>query len=239
MKLGLGTFGTAGDPDTFEATEEVKTAFAYIPDGIKFYQPVTLGGVEFDELVWNAENITLSYGSDALVGSLPPTWKMYDIFLGDYTLYYYKTAADYNNGNVSTLDVTLTKDVYGKTYLLSGVVNGHDLVVTYDLSTGAINLLAQVVGEEPGYYYQLAGNNTPAGKVTYDADKGMTGTWVIDSDPFTVTFADNGRWSYAVTGFIMYKFTSAGSRVGNVGSGEYSFYSGSGYLRYLTKIVKK
>ena len=239
MNLKLGTFGTPDDPATFEATEEVKTAFAYIPNGIKFYEPVTLGGVEFDELAWDQDNITLSYGGDALKGSLPPTWKNYDAFLGDYTLYYYSTAADYNSGKVSSFDISISKDVYGKTYLMSGIVHGHDLIGSFDLSTGTINLLAQVVGEEPGFYYQLAGNNTPAGKVTYDGNYGMVGTWEIDSDPFTVTFADNGRWSFAVTGFIMYKFSSAGTRIGNVGSGEYSFYSGSGYLRYLTKIVKK
>jgi hypothetical protein len=239
MNLALGTFGTPDDPETFEASEEAKTAFAYTPDGIKFYQPVTLGGVEFDELTWDPDKVTLSYGGDALKGSLPPTWRAYDVFLGDYTLYYYSTASDYNNGKVSTLDISVTKNVYGKSYLMSGIVQGHDLVGTYDLSTGTINLLAQVVGEEPGFYYQLAANNTPNGKVSYDGTIGMTGVWEIDSDPFTAQFKDNGLWSYAVTGFIMYKFSNAGDRIGRVETGEYSFHTGSGYLRYVSKIVKK
>ena len=235
IEMNLGS----GAGEDFQAEETQKTAFAYIPDGIKFYKPVTLGGVEFDELAWDSENVTFSYGGDSLKGKLPDYWRTYDSFPGEYTLYYYKTAADYNNKKVSTFDITITENVRNKSYWISGMVHDHDVVGTYDLSTGTMSILAQVVGTSPGYYYQLSCNNTPAGKVSYDADKGMIGLWEIDSDPFTVNFKDNGLWSYACTGFIMYQFTNAGTRVGRMETGEWSFYSGSGYLRYLTKIVKK
>ena len=235
IEMNLGS----GAGEDFQAEETKKTAFAYIPDGIKFYKPVTLGGVEFDELAWNSENVTFSYGSDSLKGKLPDYWKPYDSFPGEYTLYYYKTASDYNNKKVSTFDITISENVRNKSYWISGMVHDHDVVATYDLSTGTMSILAQVVGTSPGYYYQLSCNNTPAGKVSYDADKGMIGLWEIDSDPFTVNFQDNGLWSYECTGFIMYQFSNAGTRIGRMETGEWSFYSGSGYLRYLTKIVKK
>ena len=235
IELKLGS----GEGEGFQADETHKTAFAYTPTGIKFYRPVTLGGVEFDELVWNYDNKTFAYGSDVLQGKLPDYWQPYDSFPGEYTLYYYKTATDYNNKIVSTFDITITENVRNKSYWISGMVHDHDVVGTYDLSTGTMSILAQVVGTTPGYYYQLSCNNTPAGKVSYDADKGMIGLWEIDSDPFTVNFKDNGLWSNECTGFIMYQFTNAGTRVGQMGTGEWSFYSGSGYLRYLTKIVKK
>lgn len=235
IELKLGS----GEGNDFQAEETHKTAFAYTPTGIKFYRPVTLGGVEFDELVWNYDNKTFAYGSDVLQGKLPDYWQPYDSFPGEYTLYYYKTATDYNNKIVSTFDITITENVRNKSYWISGMVHDHDVVGTYDLSTGTMSILAQVVGTSPGYYYQLSCNNTPAGKVSYDADKGMIGLWEIDSDPFTVNFKDNGLWSNECTGFIMYQFTNAGTRVGQMATGEWSFYSGSGYLRYLTKIVKK
>ena len=98
IEMNLGS----GAGEDFQAEETQKTAFAYIPDGIKFYKPVTLGGVEFDELAWDSENVTFSYGGDSLKGKLPDYWKPYDSFPGEYTLYYYKTAADYNNKKVST-----------------------------------------------------------------------------------------------------------------------------------------
>lgn len=235
IELKLGS----GEGDDFQAEETHKTAFAYTPTGIKFYRPVTLGGVEFDELVWNYDNKTFAYGSDVLQGKLPDYWQPYDSFPGEYTLYYYATASDYNNKKVSSFDITISENVRNKSYWISGMVHDHDVVGTYDLSTGTMSILAQVVGTSPGYYYQLSCNNTPAGKVSYDADKGMIGLWEIDSDPFTVNFKDNGLWSNECTGFIMYQFTNAGTRVGQVATGEWSFYSGSGYLRYLTKIVKK
>ena len=235
IELKLGS----GEGEGFQADETHKTAFAYTPTGIKFYRPVTLGGVEFDELVWNYDNKTFAYGSDVLQGKLPDYWQPYDSFPGEYTLYYYKTAADYNSQKVSTFDITVSENVRNKTYWISGMVHDHDVVGTYDRSTGTISILSQVVGTSPGYYYQLSLNNTPAGKVNYDEDKGMIGLWEVGSDPFTVNFKDNGLWSYECTGFIMYQFTNAGSRVGRMETGEWSFYSGSGYLRYLTKIVKK
>ena len=235
IELKLGS----GEGEGFQADETHKTAFAYTPTGIKFYRPVTLGGVEFDELVWNYDNKTFAYGSDVLQGKLPDYWQPYDSFPGEYTLYYYATASDYNNKKVSSFDITISENVRNKSYWISGMVHDHDVVGTYDLSTGTMSILAQVVGTSPGYYYQLSCNNTPAGKVSYDADKGMIGLWEIDSDPFTVNFKDNGLWSNECTGFIMYQFTNAGTRVGQMGTGEWSFYSGSGYLRYLTKIVKK
>ena len=235
IEMNLGS----GAGEDFQAEETQKTAFAYIPDGIKFYKPVTLGGVEFDELAWNSENVTFSYGGDSLKGKLPDYWRTYDSFPGEYTLYYYATASDYNNKKVSSFDITISENVRNKSYWISGMVHDHDVVGTYDLSTGTMSILAQVVGTRLGYYYQLSCNNTPAGKVSYDADKGMIGLWEIDSDPFTVNFQDNGLWSYECTGFIMYQFSNAGTRIGRMETGEWSFYSGSGYLRYLTKIVKK
>ena len=212
IEMNLGS----GAGEDFQAEETQKTAFAYIPDGIKFYKPVTLGGVEFDELAWNSENVTFSYGGDSLKGKLPDYWRTYDSFPGEYTLYYYATASDYNNKKVSSFDITISENVRNKSYWISGMVHDHDVVGTYDLSTGTMSILAQVVGTSPGYYYQLSCNNTPAGKVSYDADKGMIGLWEIDSDPFTVNFQDNGLWSYECTGFIMYQFSNAGTRIGRM-----------------------
>ena len=216
IEMNLGS----GAGEDFQAEETQKTAFAYIPDGIKFYKPVTLGGVEFDELAWNSENVTFSYGGDSLKGKLPDYWRTYDSFPGEYTLYYYATASDYNNKKVSSFDITISENVRNKSYWISGMVHDHDVVGTYDLSTGTMSILAQVVGTSPGYYYQLSCNNTPAGKVSYDADKGMIGLWEIDSDPFTVNFQDNGLWSYECTGFIMYQFSNAGTRIGRMETGE-------------------
>ena len=152
IEMNLGS----GAGEDFQAEETQKTAFAYIPDGIKFYKPVTLGGVEFDELAWNSENVTFSYGGDSLKGKLPDYWRTYDSFPGEYTLYYYATASDYNNKKVSSFDITISENVRNKSYWISGMVHDHDVVGTYDLSTGTMSILAQVVGTSPGYYYQLS-----------------------------------------------------------------------------------
>ena len=223
-----------------EVMEEVKTAFAFTPTGIKFYQPVTLGGVEFDEMTWDGQAKTLSYNGDTLTGRLPENWKAYEDFPGDYTLTYYATNADKTAGKASTLDVTIKEDVYRQTLLISGIGNTYDMVMQYNLSSGTVSLLAQVVGEEPGYYYQLAAYACADGYVNYSATIGTVGTWEVGTDPMCIRFADNGVWkTYLASGYILYKFTSAGSRVSSVSSGDWSLKTGNGYLRYLEKIVKK
>ena len=76
--------------------------------------------------------------------------------------------------------------------------------------------------------------------MTYTATYGMNGAWEIGTDPMCVKFTDNGAWrTYLITGYILYKFSSAGSRIGRVDSGEWSLKTGNGYLRYVEKIVKK
>lgn len=223
-----------------EVTEEINTAFAYTPTGIKLYQPVTVAGIEFDEMTWNGEAKTLSYQGNTLTGRLPENWKSYEDFVGDYTLTYYATNAAYTSKTASTIDISIREDVYRETYLVSGIVNEHDLVMRYNLSSGTISLLAQVVGTEPGYYYQLAGYACADGYVSYTATNGMDGGWELGTDPMCVKFTDNGGWkTYRITGYILYKFSSAGSRIGRVDSGEWSLKTGNGYLRYVEKIVKQ
>ena len=223
-----------------EVTEEVKTSYAYTPTGIKLYQPVTVAGIEFDEMTWDREAKTLSYGGNSLVGALPANWKAYEDFVGDYTLTYYASNADFTAKKASTLDINLREDVYRETLLVSGIVNEHDLVMKYNLSSGTVSLLAQVAGRIPGYYYQLAGYACADGYVTYTATYGMDGAWEIGTDPMSIKFTDNGAWrTYMVTGYIMYQFTDAGTRVASVSSGEWSLKTGNGYLRYVERIVKK
>ena len=223
-----------------EVMEEVKTSYACTPTGIKLYQPVTIAGIEFDEMTWDGQAKTLSYGGNTLVGRLTENWRAYEDFPGDYTLTYYATNADKTAGKASTIDVTIKEDVYRQSFLVSGIVNEHDLVMPYNLSSGTVSLLAQVVGTEPGFYYQLAGYACADGYVTYTATYGMNGAWEIGTDPMCVKFTDNGAWrTYMITGYILYKFSSAGSRIGRVDSGEWSLKTGNGYLRYVEKIVKK
>ena len=223
-----------------EVVEEINTSFAYTPTGIKLYKPVTVSGVEFDEMTWDGKAKTLSYQGNTLTGRLPENWKAYEDFIGDYTLTYYATNAAFTAKTPSTIDISIREDVYRDTYLVSGIVNEHDLVMPYNLSSGTIALRAQVVGTEPGYYYQLAGYACADGYVTYTSSYGMNGAWDVGTDPMSVSFTDNGGWkTYRITGYILYKFSNAGSRIGRVDSGEWSLKTGNGYLRYVEKIVKK
>lgn len=219
--------------------ETVSSAFSFNPSGLHLYRPVSIGGGTVNDLEWDNTAKTLSSNLINMTGSLPEDWTSYNDLLGSYTFYYYGTTANKNNDAPLSLNIEIKEKVYNKSFLISGIGKTYDLVGSYDLPSGRMSILAQVVGEEPGYYYQLAVYNYPSSSVAYTGTYGMVAVRVVDSDPATYDFRDNGAWSNKVSSFIIYKFTEAGSRVGGVSSGDWSLNTGSQYLRYVSQMVKK
>ena len=214
---------------------KVSSAFAFTPDGIKLYEPTEVGSTMLDELIWEGDTKTLAANGFNMVGKLPDTWTSYDDIIGTYTLNYTDRAAN----KAATLDVEIKENEYKKSFWLSGVGNTYDIVLTYDLAEGSIQFLSQIVGEEPGYYYQLACSGWPnSSSVSYTTTYGMKGVRDLDSDVLTLVLSSNGLWSTKVTGFILYKFTSAASRVGAVASGDFALKTGNQYL-YPVNLTKK
>ena len=229
---------------TPEGSEEsVTSAFAFIPGGMKLYKAVTVGGVKFDEMsiAWDGDNNTITANGVSYGGSYPYGWLDYYSFPGEYTLYYCTSASNYNKGVFVTLDITISEKEAKKTFTISGIGKTYDIEAGYDIASGTISICAQVVGQESGYYYQLAAYAAAQGYVKYTSDVGMTGTWDPDvTEAQTIFFKDNGAWkTYQVSSFIIYKFTNAGSRVGGVSSGDWSLNTGNQYLRYVSQMVKK
>jgi hypothetical protein len=191
-----------------------KVAYIYTDKGIRLYKPVTIGSNTFQELDWDAEAQKLvSSGAVAidLKGKLPDGWHAYNDYLGSWNLTF--------NAAASVLEgVTFTEDVKGESYIISGLSDQFTVKATYNLGTGKVQLLSQIVGTNGGYSVRMAAWDSKAGKVTYTDTIGFFLTFGANADGVddgtTIYFSDNRVWgSYVVNGFILYNMNGS-TRIG-------------------------
>ena len=85
------------NPDTTnKASEEIEVAFVYTNKGIRFYQPITVNGVELSELTFDYDEGTLTSAGEGgktftLKGVLPEGFRKFSEYEGTYKLVYDET----------------------------------------------------------------------------------------------------------------------------------------------------
>lgn len=139
-----------GDQYAESEDASVEVPYAYTETGLRFYHPVevgpyTLSGFEWDEDAQTLTAVQADGQSVALKGKLPEGWRAYDDFIGEWDLVFNDNGDWWSNPR--HVPVTIEQDVYKQSYLMKGVNKNYDLTLTYDLSTGGMQLLAQVIGE--------------------------------------------------------------------------------------------
>lgn len=199
-----------------EEPDVVKVAYMYSDKGIRLYEPVTLEGKTVQELIWGAEDQTLVslIGADEvyLEGTLPEGWHAYDDFVGKWTLTF--------NGGKSFLDgIEIKEKEKGKSFTISGLSKQFDMVATYNLGSGKLQLLSQIVGNDGVNSIRAASWDSKAGYVNYSDTIGFFLTFGENAegvdDATTIYFSDNRTWlSYTVSGFILYRMNGS-TRIGN------------------------
>jgi hypothetical protein len=199
--------------------EQVKSkmvSFIYTGTGLKFYDPLELGGVTMNRFEWNNDQSTLictDNGVNARIEvDLPENYRYYADYLGQWTFYY----------NNLSKQVAVTQEVKNKTYRVSGL--SFDFLLTYDPATGALSMLTQDVGTYNGYTVRLCPWDPAAGYFTWSPSAGMVSESNEGSDDFEIVFKDNGVWgTYVADGFLFWMFTPAGASAGRYNGGESRF----------------
>ncbi len=201
-----------------------KVSFIYTNTGVKFYEPFTLGGVTLENFRWNGADSTFvctDKGVNAsLVVSLPEGFLFYSDYIGTWAL-------TYNDGE-SVKEITISKDVKNKTYVVSGLE--FDFLMDYNMAKGTVEITTQEVGTYEGYIIMLCPWSLSSGGYFnyYDSRAGLEGTYSGEPGNIQITFADNGQWDgYDVESFLFYAFTSDG-----YGAGVFSRYP---YVVSMTK----
>ncbi len=111
----------------------------YTTNGIKFYEPVTIGEVTLSALEWDP--VTQNFKNDNVVleGYYPKGYRSYEEYIGTYSFSW----TDLNGGNQSKI-ATLKPLVENKSYIISGTLS-FDYVMTYDRSLGRIYVTSHLV----------------------------------------------------------------------------------------------
>lgn len=194
-----------------------ETPYAFTETGILFYEPVEVGPYTLEGFKWDGATGSLVAIDGAttevsLQGKLPEGWHAYADFLGTYTL-------NYRDGAAQMPNVTISEYERGSSYVISGLSDVFDVLGTYDLASGRMEIQAQYVGQEGDNLVMMAAWDSNAGYVNY-GEGGMFGT--LDEEGNTITWANNGRWSgYKPESFILYFFTSAGTRIGSTAGSQW------------------
>ena len=168
----------------------VSNAYVITDQGIRFYEPVTVGGISVSNFAYDAttQNLTaLDAGAQGTVlnGDVAADWKAYADFEGSYVLAY-----DENGSN--TVNVSLVPAGDGATYLLKGLNSNFDVVCNYSRSKGTLLIYSQKVGEAGGADVWLCAWSSTEGYLTWSTESGMMLKWDVEADGTVFTFANNG-----------------------------------------------
>lgn len=228
----------------------VETPFLFDDRGILFYQPVTIGSYEIAALDWdNATQSLVSRSGDPvavnLKGELPAGWRSYDDLLGDYELIFNDSGQSFWSAP-RTANISLVQDEYKKTMLMKGVNDLYDIKVNYDLSSGNLTIMGQIIGkygENDVYWAPLFARANAAGTgMTYSGwrstNYGMK--WMVDDEASEAAGTIVGYFSTGpcasaaqpITGFGLIMQTPAGASGGWMTAAGYSEWYPFGYRGY-------
>lgn len=190
-------------PDSSEPDVTATIAYCYTPEGITFYQPITLGSSEVQTFRWDAtaeEMVCVEDAGVVLVGGTSEDYVPYDTFLGDWIF-------SYNNGS-SAANVTIETLSEGQSFTLTGLP--YDLDLDYNKRTGQLSLTTQYVGRYSSYYIYFCPWDASEGYLTWTSGAGFDIVYNGDEANPVLTFVDNGVWgSYDVNSLLFYAFSSS------------------------------
>lgn len=195
--------------------ETTSVAYSYTDQGLRLYEPVSIGDLSIQELNYNAAEMKVSPKGtpDILEGTFPEGFRFYDDYLGTYTMVYNKT--DEDDDAFNTVTVTLKEGVKNSTILMSGLNDKYDIEFQYDRGKGVLTWHHQTLGTmDNGYTVRLCAI-CQAGSFTWSATATFgTTEWNGDTENPEYKLIPGYRFSngQGSTGFYLCTWTDAGVR---------------------------
>lgn len=212
--------------------------------GIRLYEPVEVGGSEFQEIRIDSKTLklTLVETGETLQGFLPEGFRRYADFAGEYWLYYNReNEADQKYDSVA---VVLSPGVKNSTYRMSGLNDNYEIVWDYDRAKGRLTWQIQTLGYLPnGDEVRLCALDGATGGFTWPSDKVMGVTeWNGDeSNPVYYINADylwsGSRWSNS---FYLCMWDASGNRLSAPATSTgWRFLGNATSIRWIYSLAKK
>lgn len=172
-----------------------KLPFVYTTEGIKFYEPMTIGDHQVQSLNWN--DATMAYSNENITiqaQDLPDGYKKYEEFLGAYQFVY-------SNGN-SMRTVILKEELFNSSFIMEGFPM--DIRVVYKSDKGVIGIESQVL-EGSIYLCPWALNDN--GALTNLSGAGLIGV----NSGNNIILIDNGVWGKKTDSLIAFDLATENS----------------------------
>lgn len=208
--------------------------YMYTDKGISFYKPINLNGIEVKELAYNEENSKLTGQSvDGktqinLQGKLPADYCRFEMFAGSYTLLY-------ENGT-KHIDVELVPDKDNNRYIMKGLNDKFDVVLTYNKTLGTLELNSQQVGVINGLQAWFLAWDT--NYVSPSTLAGMKLKWNQDNEHPVFNFITNDYGYFTTSSFALWLITASGGNGGEV-KDESWFINGEYGMENMVSLIKK
>lgn len=213
-------------------SEEMYEPFIYTGKGLRLMSPVTFAGKEIQNFTYDVDKFTLTcdeYSGFVLSAVLPEGYQFYDeinaAIVGEYTFNYYRGQRRAN--------VSISENADKTGWILSNLVPGHDIQITYDKKSGSAIIFAQQIG--------LDANNNAIFLAVWDFTHGGNLTWSTQAGVKLVpsetgfTIEDAGTYpGLIVDSFILWDGTNSDQC-----SDASFFVNGSPQMPYLVGLTRK
>ena len=126
----------------YDVAETRSVPYILTDSGLRFYEPLEIYGMKFEELDYNFDMATTDtlfvsrVNNISFKGHIPVDWLPYDFFAGDYVL-------AYGSSGETRLNISLIPTGDRQTFRIKGMSNQFDLMAEYNVRTGRIELRAQ------------------------------------------------------------------------------------------------
>ena len=211
----------------------VEVPFIYTVNGLKLQTPVEIEGKQVQKLIYDDASQTLASedGLFKMAALLPEGWRPFDFFAGKYDFTY----------NYGTFPVELVPDKANNRYLMKGLSDKYDIVMTYSRSSGRLNVNAQLLGtDDNGVQVWLAAwDIAGGGNLTWSTDAGVSLVWNGDETNPVFTFEDLGTYPGIITdSFILWGTVNGSSNGAYEGADWYAKGSTSFRIPYWKSLKK-
>lgn len=197
-------------------TEElIKTAYMYSPNGIKFYQPIEIGGKEVYGLDWSTDQKTFVSADGAMTPIEDIVYKSYTRYLGEYTM-------SYTYGNTPReIPIKVVFNQYNpsqKNYTIEGLP--FPLILQYNADLDCMEFIVYTSGSCYFAVWKVTGKGSLEWRTP---GIGMIAQLRKDTNN-VYDFVDNGVWeSYVARAIILWS-----------AAGEYHGFGGDTRYQYIT-----
>lgn len=228
------TYSLSGDT----TATDVKTAFVFTNEGVRFYQPIPMEGgsvyeLKHDLATWAFSGKNSAGNEVAFQGLYPKGYVAYDSMIGNWTL---------ETENMGNIDVSLEDDGTHEGYVMKGLGDKLNMKLRYDKDQGCLYWNSQQVGiaEDGNEIWSFAMDEDYY--ISTSSRTCMKTETLSDENPISLHWISGDGFDYSefftYVGFRIWEYDRTADNISHVTNNGYLFANSYEYI-ILKKMTKK